>query len=307
MADRWHPKDRRKIQRSLEIWLKTGKRASDVYAGQQEQGSTSTEDSRSQSTLRFDPLVFWVNTKKEDLWPRLDARVVSMLAAGLLDEVHSMSQLKAELEAEGKPVDSTRGIWIAIGYKEFADYTAATLSNHSPTELQALKQQAIEKTQTVTRRYAKSQLRWIQYKFLNALIRAGGSGRLFLLDGSHLPRWDDQVTQSARLISGKFLGGSALPDPIDVAGALKKELMPKGEDLSQNRELWKKRTCDICGVVAVTEKLWETHIQSNKHQKALRSRRPTGDSSLYKDNAPNGPPKPLPNTQNLASNGISPG
>ncbi|KAK5057159.1 tRNA dimethylallyltransferase, mitochondrial, partial [Cryomyces antarcticus] len=34
MANRWHPNDRRKIQRSLEIYLETGKKASDIYEEQ---------------------------------------------------------------------------------------------------------------------------------------------------------------------------------------------------------------------------------------------------------------------------------
>ncbi|KAJ8607881.1 hypothetical protein MRB53_039977 [Persea americana] len=34
MAERWHPNDRRKIQRSLQIYLKTGRKASDLYAEQ---------------------------------------------------------------------------------------------------------------------------------------------------------------------------------------------------------------------------------------------------------------------------------
>src|SRR5271168_1169210 len=36
MADRWHPNDRRKIRRSLEIFLLTGKKASDIYLKRKE-------------------------------------------------------------------------------------------------------------------------------------------------------------------------------------------------------------------------------------------------------------------------------
>ena len=32
MAERWHPNDRRNIQRSLEIYLQTGRKSSDIYA-----------------------------------------------------------------------------------------------------------------------------------------------------------------------------------------------------------------------------------------------------------------------------------
>ncbi len=40
MADRWHPNDIRKIRRSLEIYLTTGRRASDIYAEQQNRKET---------------------------------------------------------------------------------------------------------------------------------------------------------------------------------------------------------------------------------------------------------------------------
>ena len=90
MADRWHPNDRRKIRRSLEIFLLTGKRASDVYAEQLEIKSSnrkmeSAEEGPSQSIS--DTLLFWVHSDSEVLKNRLDNRVDKMVKAGLLDEV----------------------------------------------------------------------------------------------------------------------------------------------------------------------------------------------------------------------------
>ena len=44
MAARWHPKDRRHIQRSLEIWLQTGRKASEVYEEQKKRKEETSAD-----------------------------------------------------------------------------------------------------------------------------------------------------------------------------------------------------------------------------------------------------------------------
>jgi tRNA dimethylallyltransferase len=279
MANRWHPKDRRKIQRSLEIWLKTGKRASDIYIGQQQQSSSVTADDAeaitdayvSQSSFfRFEPLIFWVYATKEALRPRLDARVLSMVKSGLLEEVDSLFRLQMRMDNDGKPVDHSRGIWVAIGYKEFAEYQLALQSEASPKTLEILEKVAIEKTQAATRQYANRQLRWIQIKFLNAMVRSGGLGQTFLLNGSNISNWKAQVTDSAIEVARKFLNDSPLPDPMRMAESLSSELIPKSRDLSQSRELWQKKTCDFCGVTATTEKDWNKHVQSNRHKKTVK-------------------------------------
>jgi tRNA dimethylallyltransferase len=291
MAERWHPNDRRKIQRSLEIWLKTGKRASDVYSEQQKRSSSPVVDDKGelaaaeasqQSLLRFEPLVFWVHATKENLKPRLDARVLSMVRSGLLEEVNSLSGLQTSMEKEGKSVDHSRGIWVAIGYKEFADYQLALQSEASTKTLEAMEKAAIERTQAATRQYANRQLRWIQIKFLNAMVRSGGLGRIFLLDGSDIVRWKVQVHDPAISLAGNFLNGSPLPDPMLMAEPLSAELIPKRRDLSQSRDLWEKKTCEFCGVTATTEIDWNKHVQSNRHKKSTK-RRNLG-SEVKKDN-----------------------
>jgi tRNA dimethylallyltransferase len=289
MADRWHPNDRRKIQRSLEIYLKTGNPASELYSEQKKKPESvelHQEDVHSHdhdmsatptpSSLRFDALVFWVHADKDQLRSRLDARVEKMLQAGLLDEVNDMYHFKSQKESMGDMVDVTKGIWVSIGFKEFAKFRAvATINANDYSEkekekqLDALRKEAIIQTQSATRQYAKRQVRWIQVKFVNAMIRANATHRMFLLDGSDISQWNTTVSQPAQHIARKFLAGHVLPTAAEVCEAAVIMLTPPSKDLSHARHLWVKNTCEVCNVTSVTTEGWEKHVRSHRHRKLL--------------------------------------
>lgn len=276
MADRWHPNERRKIQRSLEIFLKTGKPASQIYAEQRVTKGQSWGDllgnlDVDNTGMRFQTLVFWVHARKDVLYERLDGRVDKMLAKGLLQEVESLARFREDRQAQGQTVDESRGIWVSIGYKEFARYQQA-LSNGtvSAEELATLKIEGIEKTQAATRQYANRQLKWIRIKLLNAFIEAGQQGNIFLLDGTDLSTWDSSVVQPALQVTDQFLSGRALPAPSSLSTAAEDMLVPKRNyDLGKRPDLWQKRTCDICDMVAVTENDWTLHVKSRAHRRAV--------------------------------------
>ncbi|KAF2710182.1 tRNA isopentenyltransferas-like protein [Pleomassaria siparia CBS 279.74] len=283
MADRWHPNDRRKIQRSLEMYLRTGKPASQIYHEQRSRRETSSDvngleiatDGKPGFTLRFPTLIFWVHaSKKETLDPRLDNRIQKMLDRGLLAEVGTLSKFRATHEAQtGTTIDQGRGIWVSIGYKEFLDYQAALKDGtHTEAELENIRIAAIEKTQATTRQYARSQIRWIRIKLLNSLPAASPTQAptIFLLDGSDLTLWETQVLQRAREISSIFLSGKPLPDPTTLSSAAAEMLIPKREyDLSQRPDLWQRRKCETCGTVSTTENDWKLHGASRAHRKAV--------------------------------------
>ncbi|KAL9627591.1 MAG: hypothetical protein Q9164_007559, partial [Protoblastenia rupestris] len=115
MAARWHPKDKRHIRRSLEIWLLTGRRASDLYREQGQTGAISPfkdVENTSDTPLRelvsaspFNPLVFWLYSSPEDLKARLDSRVLAMVKAGLLAEVTAMHAMYQTAKAAGQSLD----------------------------------------------------------------------------------------------------------------------------------------------------------------------------------------------------------
>ncbi|KAF2689269.1 tRNA isopentenyltransferase [Lentithecium fluviatile CBS 122367] len=279
MADRWHPNERRKIQRSLEIYLKTGKPASQIYDEQRlkrEVSLAAPECETSDVGLRFPTLLLWVHASKDLLYTRLDGRIDKMIQKGLLSEVQRLSDFAASYEKRtGAPVDLTRGIWVSIGYKEFLDYHAA-LSNPSLSEsdLAKMRTAAIEKTQAATRQYAKRQIRWIQIKLLNASLAAGQRSNIFLLDGSDLSKWEGDVIRPAIQVTEQFLSGKPLPNPTQLSGAAQEMLTPKRDfDLAQRPDLWQKKVCDTCGTVAVTENDWYLHIKSRAHRRAVGNKK----------------------------------
>ena len=263
MASRWHPRDKRKNRRSLEIWLHTGRKASEVYAEQRrrkqamqevmrqdqkheedveansgEEGkpeqteghcsddgidpSYSTDEKASSilSPLRYPTLLLWTYIPFNTLLPRLNDRISTMMSQGLLSEVSQLNAARQDQIAQGLPPDMTRGIWVSIGYKEFQQYSLALEERIRPQPIQAreveaeasdtveppdptrsqkdeekqakhldkLQNDAVERTQIATRRYAKSQTRWIRNKLVSALNAAGASRSLFLLD---LPGYDE--------------------------------------------------------------------------------------------------------------------
>ncbi|KAJ8109066.1 hypothetical protein OPT61_g7726 [Boeremia exigua] len=277
MADRWHPNESRKIQRSLEIYLRTGKPASQVYDEQRikreiEQSATNGNAAESSTGFRSPTLLFWVHADRDVLYPRLDGRVDKMLANGLLAEVDELTRFRTDYEARtGTAVDQSRGIWVSIGYKEFLGYQDALAdSSNSPVELEKQKTAAIEKIQAATRQYANRQTRWIRIKLLNALFGAGYKKNMFLLDGSNLPKWDENVTQPAISITGDFLSGLPLVDPTTLSAAAAENLKPKRNyDLGQRPDLWQKKVCETCGTVSITENDWKLHGKSRAHRRAV--------------------------------------
>lgn len=293
MAERWHPNDRRKIRRSLEIWLQQGKRASDIYLEQhmlrrngstpedrcpQGFGTASLEDELApdNNILRsaFETLILWTHASPDTLKTRLDARVEGMLHNGLLSEVISMEQFYHQQIMNGYRIDKTRGIWVAIGYKEFERYNLALLSGHTEDKvLKIMKQEAIEQTKAATRQYAKRQVRWIRIKLIHAVKDAGMVKNMFLLDGSSLARWPEDVEQPAIRVTQIFLEGKDLPDPDTLSEAAEEILAPKRNfDMSLRRELWMKKTCETCATTVVSEDDWERHTSSRRHRRAVKSK-----------------------------------
>ena len=271
MADRWHPKDRRKIQRSLEICLKTGKRASQIYAEKFQSKDGSERDKVSSGgDLRFSTLILWPHAQREALVQRLDSRVLSMVQNGLLDEVETLDSLLRSKEASGGTVDRTYGIWISIGYKEFEEYQNALHCGKIPPEdLAKLKKLGIERTQGATRRYAKYQVRWIRIKLINALQRANALQNTYLLDGSDISKWNETVARPATEITSAFLEGKPMPNPLSLSDAAREMLNPESDDLSQHPDKWLMHTCEACGTIAVTPQNWHMHVRSRRHRMAM--------------------------------------
>ncbi|KAK4504849.1 hypothetical protein PRZ48_002812 [Zasmidium cellare] len=277
MADRWHPNDRRKIQRSLEIYLQTGRRASEIYAEQRARKSHAEDevDVLDTPTMRCPTLLFWVHAQADVLRERLDKRVDKMLERGLLDEVETLENFASEQTTAGTPVDETRGIWVSIGYKEFKDYVRFLREGGAdPDQQQKLMVEAREKTQIATRQYSKRQIRWIRIKLVNALAEARSSESLYLLDGSDVSNFEADVVHPALDLTDQFLRSEDMPSPSSLSSTAAEMLTPKRDyDLSANPEKWSKQYCSVCDVTCVTPEQWQQHTKSKAHRKLMSKKR----------------------------------
>lgn len=131
-AAKLHPRDEKRIIRALEVW--------------QETGQTITEHDRweRQRPPKYDALYIGLDfIDRQDLRDRIDRRVDSMVAEGLLAEVET-------LLASGLPREATA--LQAIGYKQFLPVA----------EKKAIAETAIEEVKLRSRQYAKRQLTWLR-------------------------------------------------------------------------------------------------------------------------------------------------
>ena len=270
IANRWHPNDRRKIRRSLEICLRTGRPASQIYS---EQANANVETiskltrSDSQAPSLNDPLIFWTHASSAQLDSRLDRRVDAMMSQGLLDEVISMHSFQQQKQARGDLIDQSRGVWIAIGYKEFLPFL--TDGDHS----EDLRNEGVERTKVATRQYARRQIRWIRLKLLSAMANAHMAGRLFLLDGTDLSSWSTQVDVLAQGITNTFLNGDNLPCSASFSNLAKEMLVT--EEKPQRIA----RYCEACEKTLMSDGEWARHLKSKGHKSASRPK--TNWRALY--------------------------
>ena len=129
-AAKLHPGDRRRIVRAMEIYQLTGK--------------TITQHDRETQALppRYQAKTIVLSfADRADLYARIDRRVEQMVSAGLFVEVEAL--LKEGLSPACTAMQ-------AIGYKEAVQALEGSIS----------RQEAVERIQLNSRRYAKRQLTW---------------------------------------------------------------------------------------------------------------------------------------------------
>lgn len=125
----------RRIIRALEVIHHTGKKFSD-QSGHQDQNS------------RFNELLLVVNRPRQDLYDRINQRVLTMVDQGLEEEVARLLQLE-----NGRDLPCLK----AIGYKEWLPYFAGHIN----------RQEVVEAIQNHSRHYAKRQLTWFRNRMKN--------------------------------------------------------------------------------------------------------------------------------------------
>lgn len=269
MAERWHPKDIRKIRNSLEIYLTTGRRASDIYAEQRARKEAKRAD---QPPSPWNLLLFWLYAKPDVLNERLDKRVDKMVVNGLLDETSSVYDYLQHRLAAGDTVDRTKGIWQSIGFRQFESYLTAVKSTEPETSqaaLEKLEQQGIEDTKTATRQYAKYQIRWIARKTIAALQEENLLSRFYLLDSTNISQWHSEVAEKGSSLLAKHLAHQPLPQPEELSDTAR-EVLAEQLERSNRPETICNKTCEVCEKEFRIEEQWQKHLKSKKHQKAVK-------------------------------------
>ncbi|KAL8947456.1 MAG: hypothetical protein Q9222_006271 [Ikaeria aurantiellina] len=278
-AVRWHPNDRRKIRHSLEVYLTSGRKPSELYHEQRQailQGAlTSTREISNPdkndpgdlpSQLRFDPMVLWIHADMDELSPRLDRRVDEMLEAGLVDEVYAMQQYVQKQEESGLFVDQSSGLCTAIGFKELIPYaTAYREKGHTDEVLKRIKREGIERTKIATRQYAKRQQKWIQCKLLRAFTEHNVLNRIVCLDGTNPESWQEKVETIAKDVASAFLKGHPLPRSANLSDMRGESQTTKPDSIVRARH------CEVCDITLMTQDEWDSHPKSKKHRKATRA------------------------------------
>ncbi|KAF2971729.1 hypothetical protein GQX73_g1905 [Xylaria multiplex] len=271
MAQRWHPDDRRKIKRSLEIYLTTGKRASDIYAEQQE-----VKQASGNAGGHWETLVFWTYSETEALRERLRKRVAKMVQSGLMNEVRTLHCRLRECINRGEAIDRTHGIWQAIGFKQMEAFLNAELDMETPEALEKKKEAGLEDINIATRQYARYQLRWIRQRTLKSFREHDSMDLLYLLDSTRANEFSENVLYPAADICRQYLAGEKRPRPTEISDTARDVLTAyENENESTQTTKFKVKKCEICDVSLATEDSWLKHINGKKHQGALRRKKRT--------------------------------
>jgi tRNA dimethylallyltransferase len=111
-AERWHPKDSRRVLRALCKAMSGGAQAAPAL-----------------NSIRYRALIFWMHTESAMLHDRLNARVDKMMDLGLLHEVTALHQAITAQSTQFDQETLQRGLFQAIGYKELLPYLNALSSD----------------------------------------------------------------------------------------------------------------------------------------------------------------------------------
>ena len=283
IAGRWHPRDRRHIKRCLEICLQTGRKASAVYQEQEQKrissGTSKNVESEGEEQpaepreqLRYPSLIFWLHAEDEVLKARLNARVDTMIAGGLLEEAMEMSNYCHKKTSHGSSLHVDKGIWVSIGYKEMQPYIAFSKSgNCSSGESTRLQNQCLEAVRVATRQYAKRQNRWIRLTLADFLAKASSLDNMFLMDCTNLEHWTEMVSEPSVRITEAFLKCDSLPQPSSLSRLAESVLVSSNQ--ANGKPQFLARKCSICEKVLMSEAEWDRHLRSSGHKKVIQGQK----------------------------------
>ncbi|KAG5497287.1 hypothetical protein JIQ42_03771 [Leishmania sp. Namibia] len=237
----YHPNDRRRIKRLLEIYDATGQTPSTIFHAQA-------------SKLRFDShalFIVWVRMERNALDSLLNRRVDLMLQRGMLDEVREFW-----LKNGGKlPHNSLSE---AIGCKELSQFFS---SGDSSLITSSDFESAVTQIKSNTRRYARQQERWIQNRLLPLLHSSPlkGSPTHFVL------LWTEEGVDTLSCVQNTL-------DTLLTASSvqpLAESLFPLKQQLGFRKPVSQEH-CEICKTLVYGRGQMELHLKSRRHRSSLR-------------------------------------
>lgn len=278
-AQRLHPKNIRKIRRALNVFFDSGKAMSEILNEQQ------LEDGGSYlgGPLRYEHIVmFWLKCDQEKLNARIDRRIDSMIAEGMLFELRKCYNI---LKAD--KIDATRGMMQTIGFKEFLPYLEKYSDENFDGEItefillhgglsgqkkfivknrisDALKllEECLDELRMATKRYSKKQLKWIRNRLVS------NKGRLvppiYELDSTNAEtNWHQDVYVKAENVVQSYI------DDIEPKWQPIKPSKHPMADLNMHVTHF----CDVCNRRFVGDHEYNIHMNSQRHKKAAQGQR----------------------------------
>ncbi|KAG6585995.1 tRNA dimethylallyltransferase 2 isoform X1 [Cucurbita moschata] len=289
-AGRLHPNNHRKINQYLSLYYRTGVLPSTLFQGK------AAESWGQADSFRYDCCLICVDASIPQIDGHVDSRVDSMLAAGLLDEVYEIYNPNANY---------TRGLWQAIGVREFEEFLRyyvpngrcdedsnelspknsmecteilkenmrSILNSTSAGESSLLLKEAIDNVKLNTRRLVRRQRR--QIKRLETLF----GWKIHYVDSTEYitskveDSWTAQVVEPAVQIIRSFLE--------DCCSATE-TMNPQSSGQTIKKDLWTQYVCQACGNrVLRGAHEWEQHNLGRSHRKRMyRLKKREGSSFL---------------------------
>ena len=257
-----HPRERRKIWRSLQILSRTGKKHSELLV---QQGGAP--GSGLGGGLRFDRsniCIIEVWSEQTVLEERCDKRVEKMMKRGLLRELQDFHDKVNKLRLEGQQnleaLNYDKGIWQSIGFKEFHRYLCLTNEERDSEEGKTLFNEGVERMKISTRQYSRRQAKWIRRRFLTDVR---DSPPVYRVDSSDPSAWSEKVYSPAESILQSYLSEGKKPDI---------EPLPRIFERNAREEEFRKTLhCDVCDRDLKGETQYRNHLKSKSHRKALQA------------------------------------
>ena len=189
-----HPKERRKIWRSLQVFSRTGMTHSELL-----ETKGGCPEAGFGGGLRFDKsriCIIEVWSEQSVLETRCDKRVEKMMARGLVKELQDFHEQYNKLRAEERNINMAtlsydKGIWQSIGFKEFHSYLCLSEEERGTEEGKRLFSEGVERMKISTRQYSRRQAKWIRRRFLTNIR---DSPPVYRVDSSDPKLWKQNVS-----------------------------------------------------------------------------------------------------------------